>query len=197
VLVNLAWLVVAALFGFLRLVVPIFIVLAPLLALPTAVLMRLAVAVARDRSPSWSMATAELGRLAGRKLLLGTAQLLVLALGVVNVLLAGNIGGILGIISAVIAAYAVIATWMYAVALWPIVCDPEREAPLREQLRMALTVVILRPLQIGVLALITALAVIICVQLIAPAVFLPGFVLVVVAGYVVPFVDRLRPVDVA
>lgn len=196
-LVNLAWLVVAALFGFLRLVVPIFIVLAPLLALPTAVLMRLAVAVARDRSPSWSMATAELGRLAGRKLLLGTAQLLVLALGVVNVLLAGNIGGILGIISAVIAAYAVIATWMYAVALWPIVCDPEREAPLREQLRMALTVVILRPLQIGVLALITALAVIICVQLIAPAVFLPGFVLVVVAGYVVPFVDRLRPVDVA
>lgn len=192
---NLAWLVVVALFGFLRLVVPILIVLAPLLALPTAVLMRLAVAVARDRSPSWSMATAELGRLAGRKLLLGTAQLLVLALGVVNVLLAGNIGGILGIVSAVIAAYAVIATWMYAVALWPIVCDPDREAPLREQLRMALTVVILRPLQIGVLALITALAVIICVQLIAPAVFLPGFVLVVVAGYVVPFVDRLRPVD--
>lgn len=192
---NLAWLVVVALFGFLRLVVPILIVLAPLLALPTAVLMRLAVAVARDRSPSWSMATAELGRLAGRKLLLGTAQLLVLALGVVNVLLAGNIGGILGIVSAVIAAYAVIATWMYAVALWPIVCDPDREAPLREQLRMALTVVILRPLQIGVLALIAALAVIICVQLIAPAVFLPGFVLVVVAGYVVPFVDRLRPVD--
>lgn len=192
---NLAWLVVVALFGFLRLVVPILIVLAPLLALPTAVLMRLAVAVARDRSPSWSMATAELGRLAGRKLLLGTAQLLVLALGVVNVLLAGNIGGILGIVSAVIAAYAVIATWMYAVALWPIVCDPDREAPLREQLRMALTVVILRPLQIGVLALITALAVIVCVQLIAPAVFLPGFVLVVVAGYVVPFVDRLRPVD--
>lgn len=192
---NLAWLVVVALFGFLRLVVPILIVLAPLLALPTAVLMRLAVAVARDRSPSWSMATAELGRLAGRKLLLGTAQLLVLALGVANVLLAGNIGGILGIVSAVIAAYAVIATWMYAVALWPIVCDPDREAPLREQLRMALTVVILRPLQIGVLALIAALAVIICVQLIAPAVFLPGFVLVVVAGYVVPFVDRLRPVD--
>lgn len=192
---NLAWLVVVALFGFLRLVVPILIVLAPLLALPTAVLMRLAVAVARDRSPSWSMATAELGRLAGRKLLLGTAQLLVLALGVANVLLAGNIGGILGIVSAVIAAYAVIATWMYAVALWPIVCDPDREAPLREQLRMALTVVILRPLQIGVLALITALAVIVCVQLIAPAVFLPGFVLVVVAGYVVPFVDRLRPVD--
>ncbi len=192
---NLAWLVVVALFALVRVVVPILIVLAPLLALPTAVLMRLAVAAARDRSPTWSMASAELGRLAGRKLLLGTAQLLVLALGVVNVLLAGNIGGILGVISALIAAYAVIATWMYAVALWPIVCDPHREAPLREQLRMALTVVILRPLQIGVLALITALAMIICVQLVAPAVFLPGFVLVVVAGYVVPFVDRLRPVD--
>src|SRR5687768_18401055 len=44
-----------------------------------------------------------------------------------------------------IASYAVIATWMYGVALWPIVCDPDREAPLREQLRMALTVVMLRP----------------------------------------------------
>src|SRR5687768_6377457 len=95
-----------------------------------------------------------------------------------------------------IASYAVIATWMYGVALWPIVCDPDREAPLREQLRMALTVVMLRPLQIGVLALIAALALIVCVQLIAPAVFLPGIVLVVIAGYVVPFVDRLRPVDV-
>ncbi len=142
------------------------------------------------------MASAELGRLAGRKLLLGAAQLLVLGFGVVNVLLAGSIGGFLGIVSAVIAAYAVIATWMYAVALWPIVCDPDREAPLREQLRMALTVVILRPLQIGVLALIAALAVIVCVQLVAPAVFLPGFVLVVIAGYVVPFVDRLRPTAV-
>jgi hypothetical protein len=60
---------------------------------------------------------------------------------------------------------------------------------------MALTVVILRPLQIGVLALITALAAIVCVQLIAPAAFLPGFVLVVIAGYVVPLVDRLRPMD--
>jgi len=194
--VNLAWLVVVALFAFLRLVIPILIVLAPLLALPTAVLMRLAVAAARDRSPSWSMATAELGRLAGRKLLLGAAQLIALALGVVNVLLAGSIGGILGILSALIASYAVIATWMYGVALWPIVCDPDREAPLREQLRMALTVVMLRPLQIGVLALIAALALIVCVQLIAPAVFLPGIVLVVIAGYVVPFVDRLRPVDV-
>jgi hypothetical protein len=193
--VNLAWLVVVALFAFLRVVVPILILLAPLLALPTAVLMRLAVAAARDRSPSWSMATAELGRLAGRKLLLGAAQLLVLALGVINVLLAGSIGGFLGIVSALIAAYAVIAAWMYSVALWPIVCDPDREMPLRDQLRVALTVVILRPLQIGVLALIAALAVIVCVQLIAPAVFLPGFVLVVIAGYVVPLVDRLRPMD--
>jgi hypothetical protein len=176
-------------------VVPILVVLAPLLALPTAVLMRLAVAAARDRSPSWPMARSELGRLAGRKLLLGAAQLVLLALGVINALLAGGVGGVLGIVSALIAAYAVIAVWMYSVALWPIVCDPDREAPLREQLRMALTVVMLRPLQIGVLALIAALAVIVCVQLIAPAVFLPGFVLVVIAGYVVPFVDRLRPIE--
>jgi hypothetical protein len=187
------WLLLVLLFAFAQAIVPLLLLLAPLVALPTASLMRLAVAAARDRAPSWAMAIDELSRLAGRKLLLAAAQLLILALGLTNVLIGGGIGGIAGIASSVVAGYALIATSVYAVALWPIVCDPEREAPLRDQLRLAMAVVVLRPLQMAVLTLISALAVAVSLQLIVPAIFLPSLVLLAVAFYVVPVADRIRP----
>ncbi|HJP71247.1 MAG TPA: hypothetical protein VJ975_05965, partial [Candidatus Limnocylindria bacterium] len=61
------------------------------------------------------------------------------------------------------------------------------------QLRLALALVTLRPLQLVVLAVITVLAVIVSIQLIAPLLFLPSLVLITIAGYVVPVADRLRP----
>ena len=116
-----------------------------------------------------------------------------MGLSLTNVVLGGSIGGLAGIASAIVAGYALIAVSVYALALWPIVCDPAREAPLRDQLRLALALVTLRPLQLLVLAVITVLAVIVCIQLIVPLLFLPSLVLIVVAGYVVPVADRLRP----
>lgn len=169
--------------------------LTPLLALPTAILMRMAVVAARQGTPRWSLAGSELWRLPGRKVALGALQLVILLLAITNILLSGEIDGLPGALSTLVAGYAVIATSIYAVALWPIVCDPAREAPIAEQLRLALGVVMLRPLQMFVLALITALAVVVSVQLIVPAIFLPSIVLLAVAHYVVPAVDRLRPVD--
>jgi hypothetical protein len=139
------------------------------------------------------MVLAELPRHAGRKLLIAAVQLLVLALGVANVTLAPQIGGLLGVLSSLVAGYAVIVSSVYALALWPIVCDPSRELRLPDQLRLALAVVTLRPWQMGVLAVIVVLSVIVSAQLILPAIFLPGLVLIVVAGYVVPVADRLRP----
>ena len=125
--------------------------------------------------------------------LLAAIQLLIMGLSLTNVVLGGSIGGLAGTASAIVAGYALIAVSVYALALWPIVCDPAREAPLRGQLRLALALVTLRPLQLLVLALITVLAVIVCIQLIVPLLFLPSLVLIVVAGYVVPVADRLRP----
>ncbi len=193
--VNLAWVLAIILFALVRAIVPALIVLAPLLALPAAVLMRLAVAAARDRSPTWAMASAELRRLMGRKLLIAAVQLLLMGLGTVNFLLAGAIGGLPGILSALVAGYAVILTAVYATVLWPIVCDPQREAPLVDQLRLALAAMILRPLQAAVLTLLTALAVGASLQLIVPGIFLPSLVLLAIAGYVVPVVDRIRPAE--
>lgn len=193
-LVNLVWLLVAVLFATAWTLIPLLaLVLLPLLALPMAVLMRLAVATARDRSAGWPMVLAELPRHAGRKLLVAAVQLLVLALGAANVTLAPQIGGLLGIVSALVAGYAVVISSVYALALWPIVCDPSRDLRLPDQLRLALAVLTIRPWQMGVLAIIVVLAVIVSAQLIVPAAFLPGLVLIVVAGYVVPVADRLRP----
>ena len=176
-------------------VVPLVLVLAPLLALPTAALMRLAVVAARGASPSWRIVREELGRLALRKVGLAAVQLMVLLVSLVNVSLAPRIGGIPGILSTIVAGYALVASSVYATALWPIVCDPRREGPLREQLRLALAVMLLRPVQIAVLTVITVLAVLVSVQLVAPAVFLPLLVMLAIAGYVVDVADRLRPIE--
>ena len=192
-IVNVGWALAFGAFAFVRIGLPAVVILTPLLALPTSALMRLAIATARDMAPGWPMAREELGRLAGRKVALAAIQLLIMGLSLTNVVLGGSIGGLAGIASAIVAGYALIAVSVYALALWPIVCDPAREAPLRDQLRLALALVTLRPLQLLVLAVITVLAVIVCIQLIVPLRFLPSLVLIVVAGYVVPVADRLRP----
>jgi hypothetical protein len=191
--VNLGWSLAVGAFAFARIGLPAVVILTPLLALPTAALMRLAVATGRDRTPTWPMAREELGRLAGRKVALAAIQLVILGISLTNVVLGGSIGGLAGVASAIVAGYALIAVTVYAVALWPIVCDPAREAPLRDQLRLALALVTLRPLQLVVLSVITALAVVVSVQLIVPLLFLPSLVLIMIAGYVVPVADRLRP----
>lgn len=173
-------------------IVPLLALLAPLLALPAAVLMRLAVAAARDDAPSWRLARAELGRLAGRKLGLAAAQLLVLGLGLLNLSLGPSIGGIAGVAVTIVAGYALIAVAVYAIPLWSIVCDPLRDGPLRDQLRLALAVVVIRPIQVLVLAVITVLSVLVSIQLVVPASFLPSLVMLAGAAYVVDVADRLR-----
>lgn len=188
-LVVLAFLAVAA-----AALVPPLILLLPLLALPSSVLMRLAVEAARDTTPPPGTIRTELGRMAGRKIALAAAQLLVLGLGTLNVSLSGAIGGVPGVATGLVAGYALIASSVYAVALWPIVCDPRRAGPLRGQLRLALALVLVRPLQLGFLALLTVLAGIVSAQLVIPALVLPSILALMIGAYVVDVADRLRVV---
>ena len=171
---------------------PPLMLLLPILALPSGVLMRLAVEAARDSTPPPGTVRTELGRMAGRKIALGAVQLLVLVLGTLNISLSGAIGGIAGVATGLVAGYALIASSVYAVALWPIVCDPRRAGPLRAQLRLALAVVLVRPLQVGVLALLTVLAGIVSAQLVIPALVLPSVLALTIGAYVVGVADRLR-----
>ncbi len=184
--------VVAALVSFAALM-PLAFALAPLLALPTAVICRLAVTTARGGSPRWAMVGEELLRRAGRKVVLAALQLLVLGVGLLNVSLVDEIGGVPGMLSLVVSGYAVVASSVFALTLWPIVCDPRRDGPLVDHLRLALSLVLLRPLQLGMLAALTALAMVASIQLVALALILPSLVLLASTDYIVNLADRIRP----
>jgi hypothetical protein len=194
VLVNAAWVLAVAALAFVWTVVPALVVLAPLLALPTAVLTRLAVAAAREEAPSWRIAGAELWRHAGRKVLVAAVQLLLTLVAVVNLSVSVTIGGLAGVLTGLVAAYAALLVSAYALVLWPMLADPRRHGSrLRDELRVATVVLLTRTPALAVLLVIAVLAAIVAFQLIVPALILPSLVLLAVAGYVVPQVDRLSP----
>lgn len=169
------------------------ILLGPLIALPASALMRAAVEVARGDVPGWSNALAELPRRAGRKLLVASAQLLVAAVSGLNLAVAASIGGIPALVGAGIGAAGLIVSSALGIALWPIVCDPRRDGPLRRQLRLALGVVVLRPIQVLVLLAFAALAVTACLFFIVPLVLLPALVMLLIGAFVVPSADAIEP----
>lgn len=193
VAVNLAWGLMVAAFLFVVVGVPVLLLALPILALPTAAMTRLAVSAVRAGIPTLAMARDELGRLPLRKLAIAAVQLLVLGISVSNLGLAGEIGGVLGAMSAGVAVYALIASGILATAVWPVVCDPIRAGPLREQLRLGLAISLRRPVQLGILALIAGLAAAASLQWPILGLFLPSIVLLAVAGYVVPSADEIAP----
>lgn len=178
-------------------IAPVAIVLAPLLALPVSAVQRLAAVAVRDGIPRWPAAWHELRRRPRRKLAIATIQLLVTALGLINVLVSVRLGGLLGAASTIAAAYALLAIWALATALWPILSDPRCDAPLGRQLRLAAALALGRPLAIGLLLLLAIVAVLVCVRLVAPAFVLPSLVLLVIAAYVGDAADQLHTVSTA
>lgn len=176
-------------------IVPAVIVLLPLAALPASALTAAAVEVARGRPPAWSVAAGELRRNLVRKLALATVQLAITGLGLLNLSMAAAVGGVAGVVIAGVGGYGLVVTWAYAVALWPIVADPHRDGPLRPQLRLALVVVVARPLGVAALVAVVAAAVTACALLIVPMIVLPALVILLCAAYVVPVADAFSPAD--
>lgn len=172
---------------------PAAVILAPLVALPGSALMRLATVAVEDGVPTWRTALAEARRRVGRKLLIAAVQSVITLLGVVNILLSGSIGGLIGGVSAAIAGYVLLVVWTLSLALWPILSDPRRDAPLGRQLRLAVAIVLTKPLGLLVVLALAVGSAIVCVQLIAPSIVLPALVFLTLAAYVGPLVDRLEP----
>ena len=173
--------------------IPVLIVALPVLALPMASLTRLAIVAVRSGVPTLAMARDEFGRQPLRKLALAAVHLLIVGVALANVGLAGRIGGVLAVLSGGVAIWAIAVTVVYAVAAWPIICDPRRAGPVGDQLRLALAVTVRRPLQLAVLAAIATLAAVISIQLVLFALFLPSVVLLAIAGYVVSVADEILP----
>jgi hypothetical protein len=178
-------------------VVPAAIVLAPLLALPGSAIMHLASIAHADGVPTLGAAWAEARRRAGRKLLVAAVQLLVTGLGILNLLISAGLGGLGGVLSGIAVAYGLLAVWGVATPLWTLLSDPRRDVPFGQQLRLAVAVVLARPLGMLVLLAVAVGSAILSIQLFFPALVLPSFVLLAVAAYVGDVLDRLDPLPPA
>jgi hypothetical protein len=188
VLVGVALLSVGALIGLLGLVVAV-----P----PAAGIMRMAVGLQRDGHTDFSDFTAALRR-PWRALVVGTLQLVVLLVLLVDMMLGGAMGGTLGAFLTVSALYGVLIWWIYALALWPLLEDPLREGmPVRARLRLAALVLVAFPLRMLAAGLLLGALMLVSAVSVAPLVSIAvAFAWLVAAHHVLPLADRLerRPV---
>jgi hypothetical protein len=191
---NLVLLVAVALTIGVLVVTPLGMLLVPFLAPFACGLLRLAVVTARGEHVTMRSAVTGVTHRWRAKVTIGAAQCGLLLLAVVNLLVAPSMGGLPGAISTAMSVYLVVGVLAYAVALWPLLCDPRRDGRSPRSLaRLALVILFRRPLQLGLLTVMLGLAALLIRDLIAPAFFLPGVVSILLAGYVIAAADELDP----
>jgi uncharacterized membrane protein YesL len=171
-----------------------FLVLAPLLAIPYAGVVRLATQAARDDdvvlSDVWK-AYRQYGLVA---LGIGAATTLAVAILASNVVLGSSMGGFLGLAFATIAGSGLIAIWTLSFPVWVILVDPRRaDRPARARLRLAVLLVFAAPGRCAALALLLGL--LFAVSTIAFAALLTvsvAYAGLVSARFLLPLSDRLE-----
>jgi uncharacterized membrane protein YesL len=173
---------------------PIGIILGAVLVPLTFGLMGMATTLVRERTLVMSDLVRSVRTDFARRFALGLAQLALIAVAVVDLLVGLQIGGMIGLVLLVTAAYTLLAIWILAVAAWPIVMDPLREAmPLRPRLRLALFLVLGHPVRFTLLALVLAAVLTVSAVLAAALVtFAAVFAALVAAHFVLPAADRLE-----
>jgi hypothetical protein len=193
VVLNLAW--GAALLALLvaTAVTPLAWLLAPLLALPTVGVYRLAALVVRDEPVSIGAGFAAWGHHGGRALLVGAG---LLGAGVVfgtNLVTGLEARGILGWSLATFAAWGLAATGVLAAITWPLLADPRRDGMrLRDILRLAVLLGLAHPLRFGALAaVLLALLVVSALAVVVVLTVAVGLAALVDCRYVLPAADRL------
>jgi hypothetical protein len=191
---NVVWSVVAITIAGLTLAAPPAILLLPLLALPTAGLFRVTTRIARGESVSfWDAVDAWRTEL-GPTLVAGAGLLgMVVVLGS-NVLSGLTSNSPLGWGLATLAGWGLLATWLFAWTLWPILVDPARhDRPAIERARLAGLLVIAHPGRVGmlgvVLAVLLAVSAIAIVALITVSV---AFSALIASRFVLPAADWLE-----
>jgi uncharacterized membrane protein YesL len=160
----------------------------------TVGLMGMATAVVRERTVVMSdFGRALRGRL-WRLLGLGVAQLALIVVAVFDLLLGIRVGGIVGLILAVVAFYTGLAIWVLALVVWPIVADPERRGEsVRSGVRLGALLALAHPIRIGLMALILGVVTLVSTILVAAIItFAAAYIALVAAHYVLPSADRLE-----
>jgi hypothetical protein len=173
---------------------PAVAVLAPLLAVPTVGIFRMAALVARGEGATFRDGLAAWQTMFVPTLLLG------MALAGCAVVLIGNIalgllnGGVVGWSLATLAAWGLLATWVVGWTAWPLLVDPARaNRPVQARLRIAVLLVVAEPGRMAALGVL--LAILIAASAVAFAALVSisvAFAALVVSRYVLPAADRLE-----
>ncbi len=188
--------------GFLTLLIlweagtPLFSVLgAPLLALPTIGLYRMAALVTRGDAVSLSDAFDAWRQFGGRALALGGAFTLLVTVFGANVLLGLDRGDVLGWVIATTAAWGLVITALCACVVWPLAADPRRETlGFRAIVRLALLMVVAFPLRMGALAVLIAVVLVAStIGFVALVTISVAFVALLATRFVLPAADRFEP----
>jgi hypothetical protein len=170
--------------------------LLPLLALPTAGIFRLAARIVRvDPDPGWQDVLWPYRHAVGRTLALGVGVVAASVVLGTNLIagIAGQ-GDLIGWVLATLAAWGLVAIWAGLLVAWPLVVDPARDGQsLRSRLRIAATVLFVRPTRIAALAI--AVAVITAVSAVLMAALLTisvAYIALVACRVVYPAADQLQ-----
>jgi hypothetical protein len=191
---NLIWTAVLVFLWVGFLATPPVVLLAPLLAFPTASIFRIAGLVHRGELASFWDGLAVWRTDAGPILLLGLAIAGCMAVFLVNLWFGISMGTPIGWSLATLAAWGLVVTWMFAWTAWPVLMDPRRrDRSIRDRLRVAGLLVIAFPVRFGVLSVF--LAAILFVSTVAVVVLATvgvAFASLVATRYVLPAADRLE-----
>ncbi len=170
--------------------------LAPLLALPTVGIYRVAALIARDEPVS--MADGFRWRRFGLSAIaLGALLLGCVAVFTTNLATGVQDGGVVGWSLATFAGWGLVATAIVASVVWPLLVDPWRSSlGLRGTLRLASLLAIAFPLRFGILAVCLVMLVILStfavVVLLSMAI---GIAALIASHYVLPAADRFAPLS--
>jgi hypothetical protein len=172
---------------------PLALLIAALLPLPAAGIMRMATRLLRDYRTDLGD-FADVLRRPWPVLGIGLAQLGLTVVLVGDALIAAAWRSWPGTILLVGAAYGLLALWTVALVAWPLLLDPERDGvPIRPRLRLALVVILLHPARIGGFALLMGALVVLAGVLVAPLLtFMVALIWLAVARWVLPIADRVE-----
>lgn len=191
---NLIWGATAVALWVLWIVQPAAIVLAPLLAFPTAAIFRVAAIVQRGEQASfWD--GLRVWRTHGPVILaLGILIAACSAMFIVNIAVGLESGSFLGWTIATLAAWGALATWLLAWTTWPILLDPARaDVPVLVRLRTAALLVLAFPVRLaalgGLLAVVVLASAVAVVALLSVSV---AFAALVSTRFTLPAADRLE-----
>lgn len=173
-------------------------VLAPLLAIPTAGIFRVAARIVRnDRDISLRDALAATRADAMPILLLGLAFVAAVVILGSNMVAGLTSPEPLGWVIGTFAAWGLIVMWCGALVAWPLMVDPRRaQRPPSDRLRLAGTLLLAHPVRVGALGIVVAMIVVISTILAAVLLTVGiAFVALVACRYIYPAADRLDEDD--